>query len=219
MCLARNNRRDRQTADGGGFGVAWPCPTRCRDRRRVGARTAARPVRSGARGRQLRGWLRGDAGAHLHSGRDAAGLAEAAGSGTARRRPVCTGTGRNRTRSGAADAGRAARSGDVVARGIRRGALRRVGRRSDRVVAQPSRSRLDREPAAGAGGGGVGRHHAASSCRGRARSQRRADSLEHLCCPLCRAGGRRTRPTRVHHRIVAPTWPPRWRTLASGVGS
>lgn len=218
MRLARGNSRDQEAERGDAFRIPWICRARCGDRWWAGSGTSARGVRHGSgRQRQCRG-LRGDVGVAGRWGGIAVVLA-ARGGGRAAWCSSCARIDRDRHRSGANGAGRVAGSGGAAGRGGRYRPLCVRGRGGDRVVAQAPRARSYREPAAGAGGGGIGRDPCVAADRGGTLPQRRADSLERSRRPLRRAGGPGARLSGLHRRTVAPARSSRWRMLASGMGS
>ncbi|AKH43258.1 hypothetical protein WYH_02225 [Croceibacterium atlanticum] len=219
MRCEKENRSDRESKDREVFSASWICRAGCRNRRRSGSWAIARGVRKGAGRQQQCGRLRGNAGLPGKSGGGAPVLAARGEGREATGITACARIDRDRNRSAANGADHVARSGGVAACSSRCGALciHRCG--SDRVVAPSARARPDCKPASGAGGRSIGRHSLAAADRGRTRPQRCADTLERKRSAFCGPGGRSARPTRLQRQIVASARPPRWRMLASGVGS
>lgn len=218
MHLAREERSGRGNENGRAIGLAWLGRARCGNRRRVGSRTVARIICVGMGRQWQRGRLCSHPGAARQPGWSPPVLA-ARGDSRAAGLPSCAGIGRNRDQSGATDPGRAARCGDIAARGSRCHSLCRRRRCRDRIVAQSPRARPDGEQATDACGGNFGRHRAASARRGGTRPQRRANALEHSRRAFYRNGGWGTWTSCVRRSIAAPARSPGWRVLASGMGS
>ena len=212
MRVAKENRRNRDAPAGFRSGASWLCRARCGAWRRAGARAIARGLRGGAGRKWQRGRLRGNAGLPGEFRGGAIILAARRGCGAAWF-SACAGV------EGRDGAGRPARSGGTVACCGRCGALCRRGGGSDRIMAPAACARPDGESEAGACGGGFGRHSTVAADRGGTRAQRCADPLERQRGAFRGAGGASTGQASFHSRIVAPAGPPRWRMLASGMGS
>lgn len=206
--------RERICRRTGSAGAHRACGNRCGFGRRAGARKTARGVRRRSPGCRLRERLCRRPGAA--TGRNP-GLAARGPGGKTGRQAARAGAGGNRPPPCAGHSGHHARSAGGAARGGRCGALPRGRRGGGRAVARTPAARSDREPTAGAGGGGLGRHRDRLAHRSGALAQRRADPMAGGRRALAADGSQCARLSCLVDRPVAPTRTPGGRPMARGV--